>query len=451
MSINQLPKIKTSRLLSLGLFFLALSLPARAQYSGQAVIDKIVAKVDNYIVLESELQTALMETRRNNRNVRDCDVLRQLVLEKVLLAKAEIDSVVVSEDEVTANLDRRMQYYTNSLGREEIEAQFGKTIEEFKDELRDDVRNQLVAQQMQRTITENIKVTPAEVKDFYNNIPQDSLPYYSTEVTVGQIVKLPSVSPEQKEKTRQKLLEIRQRIVDGESFAELAKTYSQDPGSAVRGGELGFAQRGQMVPEFEATALSLQPGELSKPIESEYGFHLIQLIERMGNRYNSRHILLRPNSSESDIEYAEQYLDSLRILIMNDSIDFAKTAKEESDDKETAASGGFFMAQDGSNRVPTDELDPVIFFTIDTMQVGNITKPMKYRMPDGSPAVRILYYKDRTLPHQANLKDDYQKIYNAALNARKATALRKWFSEARDEVFIEIDPEYSLCNLDGGI
>ncbi|MFP4090739.1 MAG: peptidylprolyl isomerase [Cyclobacteriaceae bacterium] len=425
--------------------------PAQAQYSGKAVIDKISAKVDNYIVLESELETAFLETRRNDRNVQKCDVLRQLVMEKVLLAKAEIDSVVVSEDEVNANLERRMQYYINNLGREEIEAQFGKTIEEFKDELRDDVRNQLVAQQMQKTITENIKVTPAEVKEFYRKIPQDSLPYYSTEVTVGQIVKLPSVSPEQKEKTRKKLQEIRQRIVEGESFAELAKVYSEDPGSAVRGGELGFAQRGMMVPEFEAAALSLKPGEMSQPIESDFGFHLIQLIERMGNRYNSRHILLRPSSSEADIEYAEKHLDSLRTLIMNDSIDFAKTAKEESDDKETAASGGFFNAQDGSNRVPTDELDPVIFFTIDTMQVGNITKPMKYRMPDGSPAVRILYYKDRTQPHQANLKDDYQKIYNAALNARKASALRKWFNEAREDVFIEIDPEYSLCDMDGSI
>ncbi len=437
-------------ILLLGLF--AYVPQTQAQFSGAQTIDNIVAKVDNYIVLRSELENAHMEMQRNaNQRVSKCDVLRQLVMEKVLLAKAEIDSVVVSEDEVNANLDRRLQYFISTYGRDNIEEQFGKTVEEFRDELRGDIRDQLTAQQMQQTITQGIEITPAEVKKFFNNIPQDSLPYYSTEVTVGQIVKKPTVNPKEKERVRKQLLEIKERILSGESFAELAEEYSNDPGSASQGGNLGFMGRGMLVPEYEAEALRMQPGEISDPVESEFGFHLIQLIERRGNRYDSRHILLKPNSTEGDIKYAEEFLDSLRNEIINDTLDFAKAAKEESDDKETAGSGGFFMSQDGSNRVSTEELDPVIFFVIDTMQVGSITRPLEYRMPDGSKAVRILYYKDRTKPHQANLKDDYQKIYNAALEQRKASALRRWFNDARNDVYIEIDQEFSLCDISRNI
>lgn len=426
--------------------------PSQAQYSGAQTIDNIVAKVDNYIVLKSELENAHLEMQRNaNQRISKCDVLRQLVMEKVLLAKAEIDSVVVSEDEVNANLDRRLQYFINTYGRDNIEDQFGKTVEEFRDELRSDIRDQLTAQQMQQTITQGIEITPAEVKKFFKNIPQDSLPYYSTEVTVGQIVKKPTVSPAEKERVRKQMLEIKERIMSGESFADLAEEYSDDPGSASQGGNLGFMDRGMLVPEYEAEALQMQPGEISDPVESEFGFHLIQLIERRGNRYNSRHILLKPNSTDVDIKYAEEFLDSLRNEMINDTLDFAKAAKEHTDDKETAGSGGFFMSQDGSNRVSTEELDPVIFFVIDTMEVGTITKPLEYRMPDGSKAVRILYYKDRTKPHQANLRDDYQKIYNAALEQRKAAALRRWFNDARDDVYIEIDQEFSLCDISRNI
>jgi len=438
--------------LSIVVLSLICSHAAQAQYSGGATIDKIVAKVDNYIVLRSDLENAFMEAQRNPQaKLERCDVLRQLVIEKVLLAKAEIDSVVVSEDEVNANLDRRLQYFITTYGRENIEEQFGKSVEEFRDELRDDIREQLTAQQMQQTITADVKVTPAEVKQFFKNIPQDSLPFYSTEVTVGQIVKLPTISKDQKDIVRKKLLDIRERIINGEDFGELAEEFSEDPGSAAKGGELGFMERGQLVPEYEATALQMQPGEISQPVESQFGFHLIQLIERRGNRYNSRHILLKPNSSELDIKNAEVFLDSLRQEILSDSISFAKAAKEYSDDKETSGSGGFFLSQDESNRVPTDQLDPVVFFVIDTMQTGSITEPLEYRMPDGSKAVRILYYKDRTKPHQANLKEDYQKIYNAALAERRTDALRKWFNEARDEVFIEIDPEYGRCDITGSI
>ena len=422
--------------------------------SGGQTVDKIVAKVDNFIVLKSDLEGAYQEAQRNSPtgvNVTECQVLQQLTIEKLLLAKAEIDSVVVEEPRVESELERRLQYMTSNYGQENIEEQFGKSIEEIGEDLRDDIRNQLVVQQMQSTITQDIEVTPAEVRRFFNNIPRDSLPFYSSEVSVGQIVKLPTVGKGQKEAARKKLVGIRERIVSGEEFGELAKEFSDDPGSGAQGGELGFVERGQFVPEFEAAALKMQPGELSQPIESQFGFHLIQLIERRGNRYNSRHILIKPNSSALDVEYAREYLDSLRTQILTDSIPFAKAAKEESDDKETAGSGGFFLGPDGSNRVSTENLDPVIFFTVDTMQLGDITPPLVYRMDNGEQAVRILYLKSKSRPHQANLRDDYQKIYNAALQEKRTRILNDWFGSARKQVYIDIDPEYSQCDVANSI
>ena len=413
-----------------------------------------MAKVDNFIVLKSDLEGAYQEAQRNSpagTEITQCQVLQQLTIEKLLLAKAEIDSVVVEEPRVESELERRLQYMTSNYGQENIEQQFGKSIEEIGEDLRDDIRNQLVVQQMQSTITEGIEVTPAEVRRFFNDIPRDSLPFYSSEVSVGQIVKLPTVSKGQKEAARKKLADIRERIVNGEDFGELAKEFSDDPGSGAQGGELGFVERGQFVPEFEAAALKMQPGELSQPIESQFGFHLIQLIERRGNRYNSRHILIKPNSSALDVEYAKEYLDSLRTQILTDSIPFAKAAKEESDDKETAGSGGFFLGPDGSNRVSTENLDPVIFFTVDTMKLGAITPPLVYRMDNGEQAVRILYLKSKSRPHQANLRDDYQKIYNAALQEKRARLLNSWFGDARKQVYIDIDPEYSPCDVANSI
>lgn len=443
-----LPLIKNS-ILTL-LLLMSSYLTTMAQGEGK-VVDEIIAKVDNYIVLKSEMENLYQDQLASpefNQPVTRCRVLEELVINKLMLAKAEIDSVIVSDEQVAANLDRRMQYMIGQLGsREAIEEHFGKTIEEFEEELHDQVKEQMTVQEMHSVVTQDVKITPAEVKRFFYRLPQDSLPFYSAEASVAQIVKLPTVSKENEDAVKKKLLDIKERIINGEDFAELAKEYSEDPGSAVQGGDLGWTERGMMVPEFEAAALQLKPGQMSEPVKTEFGYHLIELLERRGNRYHARHILLRPNSSQLDILNAERYLDSLRTQILNDSISFEKAAKEYSEDKETAASGGFFLGADGSNRVFTEDLDPVVFFTIDTMKIGDITKPIRYRMDDGKQAVRIIYYQSSTKPHQANLQDDYQKIYNAALNEKKARILSEWFNDAKEQVFIDIDREYDYCSI----
>ncbi len=419
--------------------------------SQEVVVDKIIAKIDDYIVLKSDLERAYLEYLSKGQfrgSNAKCQILEQLVVNKMLVAKAQIDSVEVSDIEVQSSLSRRMDYMISQVGsEEELEKYYGKSMEQIQNEIFDDIKEQLTIQRMQETIISDLKVSPAEVKKFFKTIPRDSLPFFSTEVTVGQIVKAPTPGKKQKEEVRKLMYEIRGRILRGESFADLAREYSEDPGSAARGGELPFYKRGDLAPEFEATAMTLDEGELSMPIETQFGYHLIELQQKRGNTFKSRHILISPKPSARDVEKAELYLDSLRTVILADSISFEKAAKEYSDDQLTSSNGGYFLDPNESNRVSVEQLDPTIFFTLDTMQIGTITKPIEFQQADGSNAFRILYYKNRVAPHQANLSDDYQKIATAALNNKQNKILSEWFDDARDNVYIEIDPEYDNCNL----
>jgi len=442
--------IQRNKLLSIGLIMLFFVQSVKAQTTEMTVIDKIIAKVDNYIVLKSELERSFLQLQSSgDYNTTKCQVLEGLVLNKLMVAKAEIDSVVVEEEMVDRQLDMRMQGVIAQAGGDpaKLEEAFGKSMEEIREELREQVKEQEVVGQMQRTITESITVTPSEVRKFFKNIPADSLPYFSTEVEIGQIVKKPVVSAEERERIENLLLQIRSEAIDdGVDFQVLAGRHSDGP-TGPRGGNLGDVERGQMVPEFEAAALKLKNNEISLPVETEFGFHIIQMVDRRGNIYNARHILIQPKFTENDFEIAGHFLDSIKDLIQNDTLAFDKAAKEFSDDKETSANGGFIRDMSGANRISVSELEPGLFFTMDTMQVGSITKPMKFSMADGKEAMRIIYYKSKLSPHQANLDQDYQKIYTAALNAKKQKQMSDWFKDARHEVFIEIDPEFENCNI----
>lgn len=415
------------------------------------VIDKIIAKVDDGIVLKSELDRAYNEFLSRGEILPGdpkCQILESLVINKLMVAKAEIDSIYVLDVEVESNLDQRMAYFIQQIGSEErLEEVYDKTIEEFKEELFDQIKEQMIVQRMQGTIGEDISVTPAEVKRFYNKIPLDSLPYFSTEVTLSQIAKIPEINDQSKSEIKAQLLDFKKRVEAGESFGALAKKYSMDPGSAANGGELGFFKRGELAPEFEAASLSMKPNEISQPVETQFGFHLIQLIERRGNTYNARHILTIPKPTSGDTELAKEYLDSLRLLVLNDSAKFEMLAKEYSDDKSTSGNGGYLSDATGALRVSVEELEPTLFFTIDTMTVGTISKPLEYRMPDGSDAVRIILFEDQVAPHQANLIDDYQKIRAATLANKRNKIMSDWFSDVQKEVYIRIDEDYGHCEI----
>ena len=425
---------------------------AAAQETTGFVADKIIAKIDNYIVLNSELEGAYQNYLSNGgqatRQSR-CGLFSQLIINKLMVAKAEIDSVIVTDVEVDNNTDQRMNMILQNSGNspEQLERTYGKTLEQIKLELREQIREQLLGNAMQKKITKGLSVTPAEVKRFYNKIPGDSLPFYSADVIVAQIVRKAQVSDIQKFDTKKKLSEIRSRILAGENFNEMAKKYSEDPSAQHNGGEMGYVGRGAMVGSYEGMAFRIKEGEISQPFESPFGFHIMQLIDRRGNEYNSRHILMSAVPSKKDIVRAEKYLDSLRHSIVLDSIKFEQAAKSLSDDQRTKGFGGLFTDEDGGSKVSIKDLDPIVYFTIDTMDVGAVSKPITYRTDDGKDAVRILYFKARIAPHQANLSDDWHRIQSAALAEKKDKMLSKWFEKARLDVFIKLDPAYDDCGI----
>lgn len=418
-------------------------------------VDKIIAKVDNNIILLSEVEAGYQQMLANGQYPQDkkeakCDILKGLIVNKIMYAKAQIDSIEVDDGRVADELERRMQYFILQAGsQEKLEKTLGSSVNDLRDDLRDQVKEQMTVQTMQQQIISGVTITPKQVKKYYESIPKDSIPFLSAEVKVGQIVREPQVSDSEKEKARQQLVDIKKRIEDGEDFGVLAKQFSQDYGSARKGGDLGWHGRGELVPEFEEISLTIEPNEIADPVESDFGYHLIQLLERRGGRFRARHILIRPKSNYQDVKDAVVFLDSIRTLIANsDTLGFEKAVNLYSDDQPTRANAGYFKNNvTGSSFMATDELDPVVFFAIDTMSVGNTSKPLKYRTEDGQDAVRIIYYSDYKPPHYANLKDDYQKLQQATLNSQKNEILEKWIKTAKNDVFIEIDPEFQECNV----
>jgi peptidyl-prolyl cis-trans isomerase SurA len=378
-------------------------------------------------------------------------VFESLLINKLMVAKAQIDSVIVTDAEVLIQTNSRFNSVMQQFGGDEamLAEIYGKTADQLKAELEDVIREQLTVQKMRGKITEGIAVSPAEVRAFYNSIPKDSLPLFTSEATVGQIVRKPEPNPKVRDEIIAQLLQFKQDILSGKStFAELATKYSEDPGSAAQGGDLGFFRRGELAPEYESTSLGLRPGEISDPVETQFGFHMIQLLEIKGGTFNTRHILRIPRASEDDILKAERYLDSLKKEIQAGKIEFAKAAKEYSNDRSTSDAGGFFTdPATNSNRLSLRTLeDPVLYFTIDTMKVGDITPPIRFLDPREGTKVRILYYKARYAAHKANLQDDYEKLKSAALRRKEDEVLSKWFVTAKEDVFIDIDPSYDRCN-----
>lgn len=434
----------------IGLLFLLTE--ARAQEPTGFVVDEIIAKVDNYIILKSDLDRIYQDYVVNGGTPGQqarCQYLAILIRNKLMMAKAEVDSVVVLDAEVDMNTQNRMEMILSQSDKtvDELEALYGKTMDQIRVELREQIREQMVVSKMEGELTKDLRVTPAEVKRFFNKIPTDSLPFFSASVQVAQIVRKAKVSEEQKLKVQTQLIDIRNRILQGENWGKLAKEFSDDPSAAKNGGEMGTSGRGRMVPEYEATAFKLKVGEISMPFESPFGFHIMQLQDRRGNEYVSRHILISPKPSQEDLENTSKFLDSVANLIRRDSMTFERAAREFSDDVQTKGSGGFFADGDGNTRLMVDELDPVVYFRIDTMKIGGISEPIVYRTDDGKDAVRVLYYKSRITPHQASLQDDWTRIQRASLDEKKNNILQKWFTKARKDVFINIDPTYNMCGI----
>ncbi len=444
--------MKTKKI-TCGLLALLAWLTASVTQAQTVSLNRIIAKVDNYYVLKSDLEESYQSYLSQNQTPpQKCQLLESLVINKMMLAKAEIDSVVVDDKLVDGQLDQRMSYMAQQFGSEKniVEA-YGKSLEMLKSELRTQVRDQMTVKKMQDKITDKMKVTPNDVRKFFNQIPRDSLPYMPAEVEIGQIVRFAKVTKAQKEALKERLEAVKARVVAGEDFGKLAKEISEDVGSAERNGDLGWAKRGMMVAPFEGAALKLKPNELSDIVESDFGFHLIQLIETRGAEYHARHILLRPDYNRLELTEPTHFLDSLRHQIQIDSVKFAVAAKSYSEDKGTADAGGLLRdAQSGSARLAMDgTMEYSLFTMLDTMKVGTITVPLSYRTEDGKSAMRVLYYKSRVNPHTADFKLDFEKLQNIVLTNKKNHAIDEWFRKSVNDVFITVDPEFQACRIFG--
>ena len=411
------------------------------------IIDKVVAKVGDEVILLSdvEAQFAYEADRRGSiPEEAKCGILENIMIQKLLVNQAKLDSVIVEPEQIEQQLASRIDYILGLMNNDlnQFQEYYGKSVGAMRNEMRQDMREQLTAEKMQNQVLEKTRITPSEVKAYFAQIPKDSLPYFSAEVEIGEIVVLPKVNPVEREKAIDELTGLRDRILAGEDFATLATQYSDDPGSARKGGDLGLQKRGTFVPEFEAAAYNLEEGELSDIVESPFGFHLMELIERRGNMVHIRHILIKPEITDDDLIKAEKLLDSIRTVYLNDTLSFEQTVKRYSNEDEQSYNNGGRMINPatGDTFFETAELDADIFFAIDTMEVGEMSRPIPFTKPQGDKAFRVVLLQSRTAPHQANLQQDYTKIKNAAIEERKQGQLQKWITDKISKTFVEIDP-----------
>ena len=402
---------------------------------------------DEIVLLSDLLKQEQQYRQQYAQDLSSCDIVEQFLIEKLLLHQAKVDSLEVSDQQVESELDLRIRYFVNQFGsREKLEEFYQKSIVEIKNDFRKLLKDQLLIRQMQSKITGGIKITPADVKRFFEKIPEDSLPLMNSEVEMMQITVFPEVKSEEVKRVKDRLRGFKTEVENGKDFATLAVLYSEDPGSASNGGELGMVGKGNFVPEFDAVAMSLQDGELSDVFETQFGYHLMQMIERRGEKYNARHILLKPRVEQSDLSRAKQKLDSIRTLIVDGEMSFDAAAARFSDDENTKNNGGLIVnRQTGTPRFEMNQVDPQLFFIIDKLKVGQISDPTLYTNENGEKGFRIVKLTQRTEPHKANLKDDYQVIQDVASQQLRNDRLNEWVHDKIRNTYIKIDPQYQRC------
>lgn len=416
------------------------------------VIDKIIANIGNEYVLLSDLEQVYAQMSEQQGFLPEeakCNMLESLIASNLMLNQARLDSIEILDEEVEAQLSARIDQILGFMGGsvQQFEEYYGQSTAEVKSRFRDDLKNKLMIERMQGRIMADATVTPSEVKAFFERIPVDSLPYFNSEVELGEIVYKPVISDAEKAKSKAALEDIRKRVLEGgEDFATLAKKYSADLGSGSQGGELGWAKRGSYVPEFEATAYNLEKNEYSEVIETDFGFHFMQLLDRRGNSIKVRHILIRPILTDEDKNKALGKLDTIRSLISGDSLSFSLAVKFFSDKEQQSYNNGGRMVnpKTGNTFFEIADLDPDTYFTIDTMAIGNISTPIPFDNR-GDVMYRLIYLQSRTDPHKANLKQDYDKIRSAAIEERKALYMSDWIENKISSTYINIEKSYQGC------
>ncbi|MBR3287684.1 MAG: peptidylprolyl isomerase [Bacteroidales bacterium] len=432
-----------------------LSRPAAAQDEGAYLIDQIAAIVGGTIVKDSDIESRYLELQlqgyTSNRDMR-CEILESFLEQKLLINQAAIDSVTVSEGEVTRELEQRVRMLIDRYGsRENLEAAAGKSLVLLRNDWRETVRNNLLEYAMQREILKDIKVSPSEVRTFYNKLPKDQLPTSPETYTVQQITMNPPYREEAIAETRQKLLELRRRVVNGESFTSLAVLYFEEEAAVMTGGELGFMSKSNLDPDFWEAAMALrEPGDVSRVVETKFGYHIIQLIAKRGDMMNCRHIIMKPKADAALVSDMLHSLDSLANFIRQDSTTFELAARTLSDDESTRANGGTMInPEDKSTRMEltSDYFTPEELSVLRTMQVGEISKAFQTTDATGNLVFKIMKIKGVTPSHVVNLDDNYETIQGMALEAKMQEKLEKWVDEKIVDTYIMIDPRYRDCEF----
>lgn len=416
----------------------------------KVVADKIIAVVGNKIILKSDIDNTILDMQRQGIDIpadARCLSLEQAMGIKALVLQAEKDSLPVTDEEVDAEIDNQIRYFINQYGsKEEVEKIAGKSLYQLKEDFKEGFRDRKLATSMRNKIIEGIKITPNEVRAFYNKIPTDSLPFYETEIEVGQIVCFPKASRDAEQYCIEQLSGYKSQIETGKKdFGTVASVYSEDPGSKERGGmyEINRNQK-DLDPVWMAKAFMLKEGQISNPFKTRFGYHIIQLVSRSGDDAVVRHILKIPQVTQIEMKQGFDKLDTVRAKLIAGTIDFGTAVSKYSDDESSKFTAGMIQGREGSF-LTIDQLDKDLVVKLKDLRVGEFSQPLEYADERGKKGIRIVYLKSKTEPHRENLKDDYNKIAQRAIEQKKESALDDWFNEKKKNYYIMIDDEYKNC------
>jgi len=418
----------------------------------KVIADKIIGQVGDKIILRSDVVNAIADYKRQGQEAQlppnpECAFLEGQLIQKALVLQAEKDSLVVSDEEIEAALDNQIRGFIQAYGSKEmLEEISGRTIYQLKDDFRGPFREKKLADQMRSKIVDNVKITPNEVKAYFNKIPKDSLPYYESEIELSQIVSIPKSNKEVDEYVIKQMYEYKRQVENGvKKFEALAKQFSEDPGSKENGGMYNINRTEKFWDkDFMNACFRLKEGQISPVIKSKFGYHIIQMVSRAGDDAVIRHILRIPPITEEEILLSIQKLDSVRKNIVAGKLTFGEAVNKHSDDEGSKFNGGAITARNGSTYITIDELDKDLVIAIKNLKVGEYSKPLTFD-DRGVKKVRIVYLKTRTEPHQENMREDYNKVAERALDEKKQATLEKWFKEHLPRYYITIDKEFANC------
>ncbi len=418
------------------------------------VIDEVVWVVGDEAILKSDIEEERIRAQYEGEKLDGdpyCVIPERIAIQKLFLHQAAIDSIEVSESEVLSRVEQQTNFYINQIGsKEKMEEYFNKTTTQIREQLRDNIRDGLTVQEMQKKIVGDIKVTPAQVRRYFKDLPPDSIPYVTTQVEVQIITLEPKIPQEEIDRVKGQLREYTDRINSGNTqFSTLARLYSEDPASAKFGGEMDFMGRGMLDPAFANVAFNLtDPKKVSKIVESEFGFHIIQLVEKRGDRIKVRHLLLKPRVSEEDLMAGMARLDSIADDIRNNKFSFEDAALYISSDKDTRNNHGLMPNKEtGTSKFQMQELPPEVAKTVDKMNVGEISKAFTMINEKGKEICAIVKLKTRINGHKATITDDYQQLKDVVLEKRRAEKLDKWIREKQKSTYVRIDENWRNCDF----